>query len=87
MLSDLLGGSYIGLNYQSPPIKPDKGLYNGSCNREACQKPGAVWYNSVTRAHYCAPCAREINRWNPEGYNGKPLCELVKPPETPTTEQ
>lgn len=43
------------------PLKPDKGLYNGSCNREACQDPGAVWYNHGTRKYYCAGCAKTLN--------------------------
>lgn len=47
--------------YEDPPIQPDKGKYLGSCNRTACQKPGANWYNFVTRAHYCQPCAKMIN--------------------------
>jgi hypothetical protein len=84
MHSDLIGGSYIGLNYQPPAIKPDKGLYNGSCNRTACQKSGATWYNHCTRAYYCKPCAHEINRWNPEGYDGHLLCELLPPPTQET---
>jgi hypothetical protein len=83
MKSDLFGGSFIGLNYTPPPLKADKGLYNGSCNRQACQKPGAVWINRVNRAYYCPKCANEINRWNPEGYDGHMLCELLEPPITP----
>jgi hypothetical protein len=42
----------------------DKGRFNGSCNVTACQQPGAAWYNSSTRAYYCASCAREINYWS-----------------------
>lgn len=41
--------------------KPDKGLFMGACNRQACQKPGANWYNHSTRAYYCAECAGLIN--------------------------
>ncbi len=41
-----------------------KGLLNGNCNRTACQKPGATWYNKSTRAYYCEECAHEINRAN-----------------------
>lgn len=46
------------------PHKPDKGLLNGSCNREACQKPGATWYNKSTQKHYCEECATLLNRVN-----------------------
>jgi hypothetical protein len=45
----------------SQPIKPDKGLKGGSCNRTACQAPGAMWFNHSTRAYYCQWCARLIN--------------------------
>lgn len=41
-------------------LKPDKGKMNGSCNRTACQRPGATWFNTSTRAYYCEPCARDI---------------------------
>ena len=43
-----------------PELKPDKGRMNGSCNRTACQQPGASWFNTSTRAYYCEPCARDI---------------------------
>jgi len=43
------------------PLNADKGHYNGSCNRRACQKPGARFYNKGTNAYYCAECARLIN--------------------------
>lgn len=35
------------------------------CNRTACQKPGAAWWNTSTRAYYCADCAKAINEHNP----------------------
>jgi hypothetical protein len=56
----------------------DKGLLNGSCNRSACQKPGAVYYNHSTRAYYCADCADMINKMNPESHQiyGHDLCTL-----------
>lgn len=44
-------------------LKPDKGHHNGSCNRAACQKPGANWFNHSTRAYYCESCAEKINYW------------------------
>ena len=81
MAGDLIGGQFIGLARARIAIKPDKGQLNGSCNREACQKPGAVWFNRSTRQYYCPTCAHEINRWNPEGLNGSPLCEEVKESE------
>jgi hypothetical protein len=41
-----------------------KGKLNEECNRTACQKPGAVYYNHSTREHYCAECAYLINMAN-----------------------
>jgi hypothetical protein len=41
------------------------------CNRTACQKPGAVWWNTSTRAYYCTDCAKAINEHNPG------LCVLI----------
>lgn len=33
----------------------------GACNVTACQKPGAEYWNTSTRAWYCEKCARAIN--------------------------
>lgn len=41
--------------------KADKGLRNGSCNRTACQAPGAIYLNKGNKAYYCKPCADKIN--------------------------
>ena len=38
-----------------------KGKYQGNCNRTACQRPGAIWYNHSTRKYYCISCAHELN--------------------------
>ena len=46
------------------PPKPhahDKGDKGGSCNREACQRPGAYWYNHGTQRYYCDTCAHWLN--------------------------
>ncbi len=47
-----------------PPNKPDKGDKNGSCNRTACQRPGANWFNHSTRRYYCQSCAFMLNDCN-----------------------
>lgn len=39
----------------------DKGAYQGSCNRSACLKPGAYWYNHSTQRYYCTACAEWLN--------------------------
>jgi hypothetical protein len=38
-----------------------KGSFGGPCNRTACQRPGASWFNHSTRAYYCTECAGLIN--------------------------
>lgn len=39
----------------------DKGEFEGHCNRSACLKPGATWYNHSTRKYYCGSCAHDLN--------------------------
>jgi len=39
-----------------------KGVFNGACNRSACGAQPATWFNTSTRAYYCARCANMINR-------------------------
>jgi len=39
---------------------PNKGKLHGLCNRSACLRPGAAWFNTSTRAYYCGPCAQDI---------------------------
>lgn len=51
-----------------------KGLWKGACNRTACQKPGALYFNSSTRKYYCFDCATLINNDNPQ-LNGEDLCQ------------
>ncbi len=59
------------------PHKADKGQFNGSCNREVCQEPGAVWFNWGTSKFYCVECAHFINGMNPE-HRDNPLCMPYK---------
>lgn len=49
----------------------NKGKFNGICNRTVCFNHPAIYYNSSTRAYYCKPCARAINK-----ANGVKLCVL-----------
>lgn len=39
----------------------DKGDFMGSCNRSACLKPDANWYNHGTSRYYCKECAHWLN--------------------------
>lgn len=46
-------------------LTPGKGKHGLNCNVTACQKPhSAWWWNSSTRAWYCADCAYEIQKVN-----------------------
>lgn len=49
-----------------------KGVQGGNCNRTACQKPGATWFNRCTQAYYCRSCARLINEGG--DWQGEPIC-------------
>lgn len=41
---------------------PAKGqVHGGECNRTACRRQRAVWWNTATYGFYCADCARGIN--------------------------
>ena len=46
---------------QADKVHPKGQYFNGSCNVTACQKPGAQYWNTSTRAFYCAKCAKQIN--------------------------
>lgn len=52
-----------------------KGELNGLCNRSACLKPGANWYNTCTYNFYCEECAVLINETNFAG-----IKDMCKPP-------
>lgn len=54
--------------------KPDKGRFGGSCNRTACQAPGATWWNFGTQAYYCQACALMINRRHARDFGELPIC-------------
>ena len=44
---------------------PEKGqVHGGECNRTDCKDHGAVFWNRVTHAFYCAPDAHQINYRN-----------------------
>lgn len=43
------------------PEKADKGIEGGSCNRSACQAPGAIWFNHGSYALYCTACKNWIS--------------------------
>jgi hypothetical protein len=65
------------------PKHPDanKGqVFNGECNRTACDTEGARYYNIGTFGLYCRSCAMAINR----GHRN-PLCVMVE--AKPTIEE
>lgn len=65
------------LDYGRTKHKANKGLLNGSCNREACQAPGANFFNYGTERYYCRRCADDLNfhnrKWAHDMY-GHDLC-------------
>jgi hypothetical protein len=61
--------------HTEPEKKADKGKKAGSCNRTACQRPGAVWWNRGSYAFYCGDCAHMLNRANRDFPDGD-LCVL-----------
>jgi hypothetical protein len=78
------------IDIETGGLEPDpklKGLFGGNCNRQACQKPGAVYYNHSTRLYYCPNCAHTLNSvnadWAPKRY-GHNLCTYGKPIEYET---
>jgi hypothetical protein len=54
----------VPIRKEEPPDPNLKGLEGGNCNRTACQKPNAIWYNHSTCKYYCPKCARELNYYN-----------------------
>lgn len=52
-----------------------KGKQGGNCNVTACQRPGAWFLNSGTRAYYCFSCAADIRKFNKPEEDGFTLFE------------
>ncbi len=64
--------------------KPNKGEYDGACNRTTCQSEyNVIFYNHSTQKYYCPACAHKINEVNPEAHSmyGHELCTIVSPEE------
>lgn len=57
-----MSAEYIDNLQTDKPHGEGKGEKGKNCNREACQAPGAYWYNHSTQRYYCTTCARLINR-------------------------
>lgn len=73
---------------QKEETLPNKGkVYNGECNRTACDNRRAKCWNKYTHAWYCIQCCREINEASPDHEYGTearfgPICYLyIKDPE------
>ena len=62
---------------------PGKGMYDGNCNRTACQVSiaGDNWFNTSTRAYYCRRCAHLFNT-DSLRFDGIRICVAVEDPET-----
>lgn len=63
IMAESLSHMPLGMR-REPVFKNDKGEKFGSCNRTACQKPGANWFNHSTRKYYCEDCAIDLNFHN-----------------------
>lgn len=61
----------------------DKGKYKGACNRSACLRYPATWYNRGSYAFYCASCGRMLNDSNnaQEFCKDEPLCKPIQSEE------
>ncbi|QIG75725.1 hypothetical protein EVC20_154 [Rhizobium phage RHph_Y2_17_1] len=60
------------MRYQSHGHETKGRVFNGECNRAACNNWRATYYNVGTYSYYCRPCGWAINE-APQG-RGKPLC-------------
>lgn len=63
----MLRGSYTPVASGKTEARPDpalRGVQAKNCNREACQKPGAFFYNMGTMKYYCFDCAKAIDAWD-----------------------
>lgn len=47
-------------------LRKPKGEYNGECNRTACLRSPATWFNKYTKKFYCKHCGHRINFDNNE---------------------
>ncbi|WP_276122668.1 hypothetical protein [Pararhizobium qamdonense] len=61
--------------YESHGLKFKGRVFNGECNRGACDNRNAVYYNAGTYSYYCPPCGQAINGAS-QG-RGTPLCARV----------
>lgn len=52
-------------SHNRTPVSVDKGVYEGACNRQRCQKHPATFYSRSTHRYYCAACAHKLNVCNP----------------------
>ncbi|TDW20466.1 hypothetical protein EV128_12596 [Rhizobium azibense] len=48
-------------------------VFNGECNRGACNSRRAIYYNRGTYSYYCVPCGRSINQAGSRDFK-VPLC-------------
>ena len=64
-------------NYEDHPNFKNKGKRGLRCNRTACEHTEAYYWNRVTNAYYCQPCAHGINEASMHDMDGRePLLSL-----------
>ena len=54
-------------------------VFKGECNRTACERKNAIWWNIMTHGLYCTSCGPRLN------FSDSAICAPVK--EKPTLEQ
>ena len=73
----------IGKKIQERISLKIKGLRGKNCNRQACQKPPATYFNNSTKAWYCEKCADELNHWSLQ-ISSEKICEYDPTIQFPT---
>lgn len=79
-LKTLIERNEMGIMFIERPLK---GHWNGDCNRTACNKSPASYYNHSTQKYYCKECALMINEHNRADAHrlyGHDLCLHVNKP-------
>jgi hypothetical protein len=70
--------------HHADPLKGQ--VFGGECNRTACERHGATWWNMGTFGFYCPEDAYHINRAGP--LVRTPLCvEVTEKPAVEAMEQ
>jgi hypothetical protein len=65
-MSPILAPRKLDLTPRTPhPFDTAMETMSRRCQRKACGRPGATYFNTSTRAYYCPSCAKAINEYAP----------------------